>query len=660
MQYRADIDGLRTLAVMPVLVFHSGLGLSGGYVGVDIFFVISGFLITSIIFAEAREGRFTILGFYERRIRRIIPALFTVILVTGTAASFVMIPGHLEDLALSGIASAFFYANFWQYFSQGYFTEAAELKPLLHTWSLGIEEQFYIFFPPLFVLMFTRLGGAKTTLGLWLVVLISLALSVWAVGANPDAAFYLPQYRIWELALGSLLAVALAERSLDRVLQNRGICSALAAAGLILIAWPVITYGPETQFPGLAALPPCLGAAALIAAGSHVQTPVSWFLGLGPMVGIGKISYSLYLWHWPVISLFTYVNIEPLNTAQGILCIALSFGLSYLSWRYVERPFRQKHLVSRRQIFAGFGVASAIVLAAAVTTASYKGFPARMPADVVALLDRQGLLHDRRDCHRVLPERARKGDVCVRGDLSAQPSFMLVGDSHADAISPAIFAAAEMAGVSGYQYTDATGLLPLIGVTRPGRPDWSDTLTAFAEFLRERPDIRTLIVTRYWLVQMTGYSYRHQGQIWRDEEYDGSGSAYNVNATVAGMDKFVRAFPELRIVLLDDIPTGDELDLRTHVRFLLYGNSHQMSRLGLDPAEERRQRDSYEPVLRALAARHGKVEYVSLFQELCTETSCPLFSGDTPLYRDGDHLSHDGALRLTQVVYDRLFTAPTN
>ena len=220
MKYRPDIDGLRALAVLPVVAFHTGLGLSGGFVGVDIFFVISGFLITSIIFDEAKTNSFSIVGFYERRIRRIIPALFVVIFVTAIAAYALMIPSHLDDFAKSAIASALFFANIWQYLSQGYFTEAAELKPLLHTWSLGIEEQFYIFFPPLFVLLFKHRGAGEAAIWLAAAGSISLMLSAWAVANNPDAAFYLPQYRIWELILGALLALAIAEGWLEKFLRR--------------------------------------------------------------------------------------------------------------------------------------------------------------------------------------------------------------------------------------------------------------------------------------------------------------------------------------------------------------------------------------------------------------------------------------------------------
>ncbi|WP_299842307.1 acyltransferase family protein [uncultured Roseovarius sp.] len=658
MKYRADIDGLRAVAVLPVVAFHTGLGLSGGFVGVDIFFVISGFLITSIIFDEAKSGSFSIVAFYERRVRRIIPALFSVILLTAIAAYAIMIPSHLEDFAQSAIASAFFFANIWQYLSQGYFTEAAELKPLLHTWSLGIEEQFYIFFPPLFVWLFRRAGVGQTVSWLGILGLISFGFSIWAVANNPDAAFYLPQYRIWELVLGAVLAIAITEGWIKQFLMNKTLAGVTAFAGIALIVWSVVTFGPETQFPGLAALAPCLGAAALIASGTHVQTPLSRLLSLTPFVFVGKISYSLYLWHWPVISLYYYINVDDFSTTQGLICITLSFALAIASWRYIEQPFRQKKQISRAKVFAGFFATSAVIFTAASVTTQMEGFPDRMPTEITKALSRDGLLHDRRDCHRVTPERARNGDVCVRGDMSVEPSFMLVGDSHADAISPAIFKAAERAHLSGYHFTGS--FIPLIDVSRPGMPEWPEQTDAMIEFLKQRPQIETLYIARLWLVQMTGESYRHTGRIWLDDGYDGSGTSYNPTATANGLSKFAKAFPNVRIVLLDDIPTGDELDLRTHARLLLYGDKKHLSVLGLPVAEERRQRETYEPHLQKLAAEFPNVEYRSIFKSLCGPEVCPLYDGDLRIYRDGDHLSHKGALLLTDKIYEVLFSGAAN
>ncbi len=659
MRYRADIDGLRAVAVLPVVAFHTNLGLSGGFVGVDIFFVISGFLITSIIFADAKTDNFSIIEFYERRVRRIIPALFAVILATGVFAYALMIPSHLYDFAHSAVASTLFLANVWQYLSQGYFTEAAELKPLLHTWSLGIEEQFYIFFPPLFVLLVRRTGAAVTAACIASLGLISLALSLWALDNDPDAAFYLPQYRIWELALGAVLAIAISEGWLDRLLRAPLAMAALAYVGLALIIWPVVSYDAETAFPGIAALPPCLGAAALIASGSYIRTPVARLLRLAPFVFIGKISYSLYLWHWPVISLYFYVNVDDLTLGQSLVCIVLSFVLAIASWRYIERPFRQRTQISRGKIFMGFVASTALIIGAANIVTKFNGFPDRMPEDVASVLAPDGLLHDRRDCHRVDPLRARNGDVCIRGDLSAPPSIMLAGDSHADAISPAFFEAAGRAGLSGYHYT-APGFLPLVGVTRPGKPDWLAQTDAMIAFLKKRPEIKTIYITRLWLVQMTGQSYRHEGRIWQDAAYDGSGTAYNPKATIRGLTALANIFPDRRFVLFDDIPVGDELDLRTHARLLLYGDKTHFSNLGLPATEEREQRARYEPLLQNLAATLPNVGYQSIFTSLCGPDICPLYDGTTRLYRNGDHLSSDGALSLTGIVYDSFFSTTSN
>ena len=359
-----------------------------------------------------------------------------------------------------------------------------------------------------------------------------------------------------------------------------------------------------------------------------------------------------------MISLYFYVNVDELNTYQGILCIILSFAMAIASWRYVERPFRQKNRISRTKVFAAFLSISAVIFATAGVTSKMGGFPDRMPANIVQTLSPDGLLHDRRDCHRVTPERAKNGDVCIRGDLSAEPSFILVGDSHADAISPAIFKAAKQAGLSGYHYT--WSFIPLPGVSRPGMPEWPAQTEAFVEFLKQRPEIKTLYIARLWLVQMTGESYRHEGRIWLDGGYDGTGTAYNPTATANGLTRFAKTFPDVRIVLLDDIPTGNELDLRTHARLLLYGDNEHLSVLGLPAKEERRQRATYEPRLQELAAALPNVEYQSIYKPLCGPEFCPLYQGETRLYRDGDHLSHKGALKLTGTIFEVLFSGDTN
>ena len=653
MKYRADIDGLRTVAVVPVVVYHAGLGLSGGFVGVDVFFVISGFLITYLLANEIDNRQFSLLRFYERRARRLFPALFTMLAATTVAAMLIMVPFDLSDYSKSLVATTMFAANIWFYSQEGYFTEAAELEPLLHTWSLGVEEQYYIIFP-LLLFALSRLFGAGRTFAVILLLAVgSFVAAVVTLSVAPEAAFYLPHLRAWELLIGSLLALAVWRGWWDASRLPPWLAQGLALAGLAAILWPVLAYSTETPFPGLAALPPCLGAATLIAVGAGNSSLVTRFLSLPVMVFIGKLSYSLYLWHWPVISL-TYYHFGALTPTLGLLCLAASFALSYLSWRYVERPVRNRQRIGDRKIVAGSATAIVLSIGIGLTIWQLDGLPNRMDPELMAMADSRNFLHDRRDCHFVTPQRARAGEVCIRGAEGVDPSFVLIGDSHADALSPAIFAAAADLGLAGYQYTDA-GFVPLPGVWPLGQRE-TDEVEALTAFLEARPDLRTLIVARYWQHQMTGYTYRHAGDVWVDAEYDGSGTRYNGVATRNGIARLAARFPDRQIVLLDDFPSGSELHMRDQLRHMRLGEAR--AEMGLPTQERDAQRASYEPVLADLAAELPNLHYKPVFQSLCGPERCALFDGDTLLFRDGDHLSWDGALRLKAPFSTLLSTLP--
>jgi peptidoglycan/LPS O-acetylase OafA/YrhL len=299
LQYRADIDGLRAIAVGSVVLFHAGVpGFAGGFVGVDIFFVISGFLITKIIRDSLQEDRFSLADFYDRRIRRIFPALFAVYLVTYVLGLILLMPGDLKALAKSLLSSAAFGANFHFYGNVGYFDAPAITKPLLHTWSLSVEEQFYVLWP-LAMIALARFVKLRYWLPILLCSLVlSLAYAEWEVWRdNASAAFYMPHARAWELITGALLAIAL-----PRLAFGRRLCEAMVALGLVLIAASIALLSEDRDFPGLNAVFPCLGAALIIAAGARGPTAVSRLLSNKPMVFLGLISYSLYLWHWPLFS----------------------------------------------------------------------------------------------------------------------------------------------------------------------------------------------------------------------------------------------------------------------------------------------------------------------------------------------------------------------
>jgi len=377
MVYRKEIDGLRAIAVISVVCFHAGFDwFSGGYVGVDVFFVISGYLITAIIVSERQEGKFSLAKFYERRARRILPALFFVMLVSMPFAWFLMVPYQLKDFAKSILAVSVFCSNilFWR--ESGYFGAAAELKPLLHTWSLGIEEQFYVLFP-LLILAAWRFGLRKMILLLTSVCTVSLGLAEWAARKGIVVAnFYLIPTRAWELLIGSLLAFYCLYADPRRANQFGELGSAL---GLGMIVYSILSFDQSIPFPGLLALIPTVGTALVIFFATQ-GTLANKILSMPWLVGIGLISYSAYLWHQP---LFAFARLmQPTPTYRdalfmGLTVAALLFG--WLTWALVERPFRFGSSFSRKQILSAAAAFTALFASTAIPVIAANGVIERFP-----------------------------------------------------------------------------------------------------------------------------------------------------------------------------------------------------------------------------------------------------------------------------------------
>ncbi|MBL47595.1 MAG: acyltransferase, partial [Roseibacillus sp.] len=376
--YRPDIDGLRAIAVLPVLFFHMGLGCSGGYVGVDIFFVISGYLITSLIIREMLNDEFTLRAFWERRIRRIFPVAALVTIIVITAGVWILLPDTFRSLGKAGIAQVMMVANFYFWQQDGYFAGPSDLEPLLHMWSLAVEEQFYFLFPMLLLFLMKR--GQKTTV--WVIILISilsLLLSFHGVIYDKGTTFYLLPARAWELALGALVAL-LPLRSIGAAWRRQ----LVALAGLALILWSVFAYDVATPFPGLAAIPPCLGTALLIWVGQSGTTWVGGLLAQRPIVYIGKISFSLYLWHWPLIVYARHLSIYEISLNVRVTLLVASLLLAVLSYQFVETPFRRKRIVAkRRQVFKLFGCMSGAMVVAFAAIYFLDGIPQRFRGDTV-------------------------------------------------------------------------------------------------------------------------------------------------------------------------------------------------------------------------------------------------------------------------------------
>ena len=466
--YRSDLDGLRAVAVLCVVFFHFNLQeFGGGYVGVDIFFVISGYLITSIIMGGLELGSFSFARFFERRIRRIIPA-FIVMLVAASIASVALFPPkELAQFGLSAAAAAAFCSNIFFAFHTNYFAGPDSTMPLLHTWSLGVEEQFYIFWPLIMFACF-RLGS-RLAVSILAVVLAtaSLAYSEWGATSQYAAQlFYLLQSRAWELMFGAILALGLVP-----AIERRWLRSVLGLVGLAMIAFAVTSFSSTTPFPGLWAVIPCLGAMLVIHTGRQRDTAVYGLLSLQPLVFIGLISYSLYLWHWPVFAFVENFLGRPITLGETLALIIVTIAIATASWRYVEQPFRYgegRATFSRKFYFAG-GL-GALGLAACVGGFIYfaGGLPGRLSPETLqfylASRDHNPL---RAECLGGGGPRPPAASRCTKPALKAGNAYDIVvwGDSHGDALFPAIAMLGETHGLATRQVTKKA-CPPLLGTER--------------------------------------------------------------------------------------------------------------------------------------------------------------------------------------------------
>lgn len=427
--YRPDIDGMRAVAVVAVVLFHLDFRMvGGGFVGVDIFFVISGYLIGKSILEQRREGRFSLGDFYQKRLRRIAPALVAVLAATTIAGWFILLPKPFEDYGASLVAAVLSVANIYFWLDTDYFAAAAHEQPLLHTWSLGVEEQFYILLP---IVLIVTLRARRFDLG-WLAVLAgaSFLASLVIARDHPTANFYLIPMRAWELLLG----VFAAEWRFVFLARSRGIRETVAAASLAILALCIFLYDRSTPFPGIGALPPVAATAALLSIGAHGSSIANRALGMRPAVWIGLISYSLYLWHWPVIVMMKqWLPAAWLRMPDRASALVIMTTLAVLSWWVIERPFRSSR-VSSRVIWWFAGLSSAALVLVGTGLIWSKGVPQRFSPEIVRLAS--GLDRDERGaggerCFIGLyadPETAISPG-CLKRD-STRPNVLILGDSH--------------------------------------------------------------------------------------------------------------------------------------------------------------------------------------------------------------------------------------
>jgi peptidoglycan/LPS O-acetylase OafA/YrhL len=643
--YRRDIDGLRAIAITAVVLDHAGLGpVPGGYAGVDIFFVVSGYLITTLLCEEMAAGPFSIVRFYDRRIRRLLPALFAMLALVSAAAFPILNSLELSHLVRSSIAAVAFASNVFFLGSTGYFAPAADQMPLLHTWSLAVEEQFYILYPLALALLlrprWRRLLPAALAGG----IVLSLGLAEWATGRFPDAAYYMLPTRAWELLLGALLAIPLPPR------PGRIPAQLLAAAGLCLIAGSVMLYGAGAPFPGLAAAPPCLGAALIIHAGRRGgSTIVGRFLGSGVPVFLGRISYSLYLWHWPLLVLAGIYLDRDLTDAEAAAAVLIAVALAALSWRYVESPFRGRGFRperARARVRAGMASAlalSAVLLGLLALRHAVPPVPALARAADAALTD----VNAGRDGCLVVGDALPPAEGCLFGPGAATGAYEVVlwGDSHADHYAAGIAEAAGRAGLTMREiWKDGCPPLPGVRFTRPGSgelPRCPPSIGAVFDFLLKAPNVRLLVLAARW---SRWELERHPDVLVSDAVQPGAGPDSYRRAIPAALARLVEAMTArgVRVLLLGEVPAFPQVPGRCVFRAAIRGDDPSGCSIvdaGVSAEVLAFGDGTIADLVRAYAGTHAFFPSAAL----CDDRVCRAEAEGVLLYRDDQHLNPQGA-----------------
>jgi len=636
--YRRDIDGLRAIAVSIVVIFHAWPGvLPGGFVGVDVFFVISGFLISSVIMQRLDAGRFTFREFYVARARRIFPALACTLGVSLVVGWFTLSAPEYRMLGKHVLASAFFAGNVQLFRETGYFDVASDLKPLLHLWSLGVEEQFYAVWPPCLLLAWRHFGTAGRARFVYLALLTSLAACILLTPTSPSASFYLPGTRVWELLMGAMLATP----GLQGPTAFRGWGSALAGVGILALSAMFIV--PGTEFPGWRALFPCLGSALLIWSGDS-NLVSGRVLASAPFRFIGRISYPLYLWHWPILAWSRILQRtgETSPVASPAACVAASLVLAWLTFRFIETPVRRDGMAAdliRRTVCVLVAAVSFLgVLGGAVFLAD--GSPSRIPRGDVDDSTRKLFDHNAPEGH---PDACRRNvlniELCTIGNPDAPVDTALIGDSHASQYSQAY--RARWAG--NVVSLGRSGVPPLLRIRSNRTPP--QTNNDVLDWVVRHESVKTVILAAFW----ENY-FREEGawvggswykNVISDEE-DLAEKRQDV-ILVRGLKRTVDALlaAQKRVVIWLDIP---------HLTFPLSGCVTRPPFLGSSVLQceiPRQQVDAssagYRAAFAAALVAFPQVEVVDPTPFLCDDRSCTVLRGGTYLYGDDHHLSIVGA-----------------
>ncbi|MDA9020158.1 acyltransferase [Flavimaricola sp.] len=639
LNHRPDIDGLRALAVISVILYHAGIWwVPGGFVGVDIFFVISGYLISSIILSEISRGEFSFKRFFERRLRRIIPALLVMLAIVVATAQIIALPEQAQDTAKSGLAALFSVSNFWFWQRSGYFAPATEFMPLLHTWSLGVEEQFYLVFPVM-LLVLARIPFQMK----WLLFGGTIAfflLGLWFSNNKPSVAYYLLPARAWEFGVGTLLAA-----NIVPPLQRRLLIEVISALGFILIIFAVIFISSDMIFPGWAALLPVLGAAMTIHAGGSAWISRN-LLSARPVVYIGLLSYSLYLWHWPWL---TAMRIRSgsifLDLPLASLAVAATFVTAWLSWRFVEQPFRDGQFAPMNKLIFSINAAGILIVCIAVLSILNAGFPGRLNERGLAAIGVAGQVDPLQEPCRGVHDTKE----CRFGSANAPISYAIIGDSHAPSFRHAIRSSEIMGDAVGTLYwMEGCPLLLDVSFSHGSRhEECGSFIDDIWAAISSQPDLNTIILVGRWPAWTTGLTPEHRflrrQTLLIDSQTVQPSIAENVDVFERSLGRTLERLNNMGFdVILAGAAPEPVFDVPTATAMATIAG-RELPR-GIPRSDVESRAGAVDTLLRTITARHDNVELLSYWEAFCDDFWCDTAREGLPLFKDDDHLSIAGAV----------------
>lgn len=656
--YRRDIDGLRAIAVLLVIFYHAGIAtISGGFIGVDVFFVISGYLITGIIYDEMAAGEFSFSRFYIRRIRRILPALYFLLAITLIISWFMLLPPDLVGLGESTLAAVSFVSNF--YFgsvTDGYFAPEVELLPLIHTWSLAVEEQFYLVWPPLLLLLYRRFNPRLIIVLTVLMAAASFLFAEMEARALDDRAYYSLQTRAGELLMGALLALAHRQpRQWQLPAMSNNL---LGLIGLLAILIPAFTLGELSVFPGINAFWPCLGCVLLIHTGQQQHSLVARLLSTRPIVAIGLISYSLYLWHWPILVFADYLRLER-SHAITLVCISLTFLMAYVSWRYVEQPLRKKSFADFKSAFkAGVLIPAGLFATICIPLILLEGAYFRLDerAETVIKLAEQAPSTIRGVCFKSDQPELPPATDCLLGATDQQPSALLWGDSFANQLSGFF----DVVGKSEqFALRDVTmGGCPPLLATRLNKHKKAlrcqQRNDKVIEYIRSA-GIEKVYITGDWVRYLTLY------ENWLIDDKTQTASAEDAYRVFSeGLLRTVAAIIEAgkTPVLISMIPAFDSPPSDCAIKNLMHPPLfHRDCSINYD---HQQQMHSSDAVYQLAVSSYPQTEVLYLNGLICPDDRCEAYMDEKPMYLLGwgNHLNMQGSYALGKNYLKQTISSP--